>query len=118
MVKRGRKFKPKYSICSLKSSSRHEFKTFYDAYGFPVVLTRAANVYGPGQQLYRIIPKTILAILQGKSLELHGGGKSERSFIYVDDVSSATWAVMIHDAVGETFHISTKETISIKRPCF
>ena len=110
----GASLNPSTPYAVSRAAADMSLKTFYDAYGFPVVLTRAANVYGPGQQLYRIIPKTILAILQGKSLELHGGGKSERSFIYVDDVSSATWAVMIHDAVGETFHISTKETISIR----
>ena len=43
-------------------------------------LTRAANVYGPGQQLYRIIPRTILACLTGQKLVLDGGGISEKGF--------------------------------------
>ena len=29
---------------------------------FPVIFTRAANVYGECQDLYRIIPKTIMKI--------------------------------------------------------
>ena len=29
-------------------------------FGLPIVFTRTSNVYGPGQQLYRIIPKTIM----------------------------------------------------------
>ena len=37
-------------------------KTFVDAYDFPAVSTRAANVYGAGQQLYRIIPRAIIYI--------------------------------------------------------
>jgi len=30
---------------------------FFKTYNFPVIMTRSANVYGPGQQLYRIIPR-------------------------------------------------------------
>ena len=55
--------------------------SFHKAYDFPVVFTRAANVYGPGQQLYRIIPRTILSLKSGKKLNLEGGGYSQRSFI-------------------------------------
>ena len=32
--------------------------SYFKAYDFPVIFTRAANVYGSCQQLYRIIPKT------------------------------------------------------------
>ncbi|SVC73032.1 uncharacterized protein METZ01_LOCUS325886, partial [marine metagenome] len=46
---------------------------------------------------------------------LHGGGTSERSFIPIGDVSDATYKVMKHGVPGETYHISTKELISIKK---
>jgi dTDP-glucose 4,6-dehydratase len=45
-------------------------------YGFPSVIGRFSNFYGPGQQLYRIIPKTILSTSRGIKLPLHGGGLS------------------------------------------
>jgi len=41
---------------------------------FPVNILRPSNLYGPGQQLHRIIPKTILCALLGRKLALHGGG--------------------------------------------
>jgi dTDP-glucose 4,6-dehydratase len=89
-------------------------KSFERAYNFPVVYTRAANVYGPGQQLYRIIPKTMLSIRMGTKLPLHGGGHSIRSFIHIRDVVDATWKVMEDASIGNVYHISTKETISIR----
>lgn len=89
-------------------------RTFVANYRFPAVFTRAANVYGAGQQLYRIIPKAILYARQGKKLELHGGGGSERSFIHINDVCRATLKIATDGRVGEEFHISTNETISIK----
>ena len=89
--------------------------TFFNSYQFPVVFTRAANVYGPGQQLYRIIPRTILFIKLGKKLQLHGGGISERSFIHMEDVSDATLRIMKEGSPGEIFHIATENSITIRR---
>ena len=52
-------FSPSTHAVSRASCDLHLMSTF-KAYNFPVVFTRAANVYGPGQQLYRIIPRTML----------------------------------------------------------
>lgn len=82
--------------------------------GLPVVLTRAANVYGPGQQLYRVIPRAFLSGLLHEPFPLHGDGASTRSFIHIDDVVEATYQVALSGSVGETFHISTNELISIR----
>lgn len=88
--------------------------SFFTAYNFPVVITRAANVYGPGQQLYRIVSRTVLFILLGRRLQLHGGGVSRRSFIHMNDVSDATLKVMLHGRNGHSYHISTEEVITIR----
>ena len=53
--------------------------------GFNSITLRFANFYGPGQQLFRIIPKAIISILQQKKLNIHGDGSSLRSFIFPDD---------------------------------
>ena len=83
-------------------------------YQFPVVFTRAANVYGAGQQLYRIIPKTIMSIKLGMKLPLHGGGNSVRSFIHIQDVAEGTLRALQQGIPGEIYHLSTQRTISIR----
>ena len=88
--------------------------SFYKNYNFPVIFTRAANVYGPGQQLYRIIPKAMLCARLGKKINLHGGGFSKRSFIYIEDVCDAIYKVLKKGKVGETYHISTNKIISVR----
>lgn len=88
--------------------------SFFHAYRFPVVFTRAANVYGPGQQLYRIIPRTILFFLSGKKLQLHGGGNSVRSFIHIQDVADATLRIALEAPAGEIYHIATESAVSIR----
>lgn len=88
--------------------------SFFKNYNFPVVFTRAANVFGPGQQLYRIIPKTILSIKSNTKLQLHGGGHSTRSFIHIRDVVKGTMKITIQSDPGEVYHLSTNQFISIR----
>jgi len=72
--------------------------------GFPVCFTRSVNVYGEGQQPYRIIPKTILKILRGEKLFLEGGGKSRRAFIHIEDMARAIYCVAISGEAGKVYH--------------
>ena len=113
-VKEDFPFNPSTPYAVSRSAADMSLKTFSATYNFPVVTTRAANVYGPGQQLYRIIPRTILFILLGRKLQLHGGGTSTRSFIHMRDVSDATWRIMEGGKNGDTYHISTSDVISIR----
>ena len=106
-------FAPSTPYAISRAAGDWHLKALFENYGFPVIFTRAANVYGPGQQLYRIIPKTILSSLTEKRLTLHGGGKSIRSFIHINDVSSALTAIMNSGNIGDSYHISTNEMISI-----
>ena len=88
--------------------------SYYKNYGFPVVLGRFANFYGPGQQTYRIIPKTILYAKAGKKLPLHGGGLSLRAFIHNTDVSNAIENLILKGKIGEIYNFSPTEFVSIK----
>ena len=88
--------------------------SYFKFFNFPFIGTRASNVYGEGQQLYRIIPKTIIKILKKQKLDLHGGGISDRNFIYMDDVCSATYLLMQKGNLGEYYHISGDNLIKIK----
>lgn len=107
-------FNPSTPYAVSRAAADMSLRTYFDAYRFPVVFTRAANVYGPGQQLYRIIPRTILFILLGRKLQLHGGGASRRAFIHMDDVSEATWRIAREAPAGETYHISTAEIVTVR----
>jgi dTDP-glucose 4,6-dehydratase len=107
-------FNPSTPYAVSRAAADMNLKTFFAAYGFPVVFTRAANVFGPGQQLYRIIPRAILFIKLGRKLQLHGGGHSERSFIHVGDVADATMRILRDGIPGEAYHISTDRIISVR----
>lgn len=80
---------------------------------FPVTFTRAANVFGPGQQLYRVVPKAAVLALKNQAFPLDGGGSSRRSFIHISDVAEATFLVALSGKLGEDYHISTDRLTSI-----
>lgn len=113
-VKEDAPFNPSTPYAVSRAAGDMSLRTYFAQYGFPVVYTRAANVYGPGQQLYRIIPRTVLSAMAGKRLTLDGGGKSVRSFIDMTDVSDATLRIALHGTLGECYHISTDRMISIR----
>jgi dTDP-glucose 4,6-dehydratase len=113
-IKENQPFYPSTPYAVSHAATDMSLMTFHQQYGFPVVLTRFANFYGPGQQLYRIVPRTFIYASLNKKLSLHGGGTSRRAFIHGHDVSSALSAVMEKGAVGETYHFSTDEVVSIR----
>lgn len=90
-------------------------RMFHKQYGFPVVFTRFANFYGPGQQLYRIIPRTIIYGLLNKKLVLHGGGSSIRAFINSEDVSTGIELAISGGIVGECYHFSPNDFLNIRQ---
>jgi len=114
VVKENTNYCPSTPYAVSRASADMSLKTFFDTYDFPVVFTRAANVYGPGQQLYRIIPRAIFLFLIGRKLQLHGGGASVRSFIHIRDVANGTLRVARHAPPGEVYHFSTSRNISIR----
>jgi len=89
-------------------------RAFHARYGFPVIFNRFANFYGPGQQLYRIVPRTIIYGLTGQKLQLHGGGKSVRSFIHGQDVATGIFASLERGELGEIYHFSSEQYLTIR----
>lgn len=106
-------YNPSTPYATSRAAADMHLMNLHQAFGFPVVFTRAANVYGPGQQLYRIVPRAILGILLGRKLPLDGGGRSVRSFIHVRDVCDATLRIAEGAKPPSIYHLSTSRTVSI-----
>ncbi|EAS84776.1 dTDPglucose 4,6-dehydratase [Candidatus Pelagibacter ubique HTCC1002] len=105
---------PSTPYASSKASIDMYLKNLFDNYKFPVLFTRASNIYGPGQKIYKLIPKALISIMLGKKIKLDGGGLSKRSFIYSDDVSSALMKINSKGKAGEIYHITNEKMHTIK----
>lgn len=109
-----RDYNPSTPYATSRAACDMHLMNLHENYGFPVVFTRAANVYGPGQQLYRIIPRTVFFIRTGRKLQLHGGGHSIRSFIHIDDVAEGTFRAASTGKPPAIYHFSTDRFVSIR----
>jgi dTDP-glucose 4,6-dehydratase len=108
------KFSPSTPYAVTQAMADNLFDIYSKFKNLNVVNLKFANFYGPGQQLYRIIPKAIMCILLKKRLEIHGTGTSIRSFIFPKDFCSSIIKAIKHGKKGEIYNISSTETVSIK----
>jgi dTDP-glucose 4,6-dehydratase len=119
LIKENFNFNPSTPYAISRASQDMNLLAYYKYNNFPVVFTRTANIFGPYQQLYRIIPKAIMCAKQNRKIELHGGGSSIRSFILMEDVNRALYKILFdRNNAGQTYHISTNQFISIKKLVF
>ncbi len=98
-------FYPSTPYAASKAAADMYLQTLIDFFGFPAILIRSTNVYGRHQQLYKIIPRTVLYLKLGKTIELHGGGKAMKSFIHIRDVVRGMMLALEQDRIG-TYHFS------------
>ncbi len=98
--------RPSTPYAASKAAADMLLSCYHRQFGFPLVTVRSTNVYGPRQQLWKIIPRTIIAIKQGRKIQLHGGGKAVKSYIHVRDVSRGELAILERGRVGEVYHLS------------
>ena len=113
LIKENWNLNPTTPYAISRAASDFHLRALASTFDFPVIFTRAANVYGPHQKLYRVIPKLIVKAIKEETFELHGGGTSLRSFIHAEDVSNALMKITDQGIIGETYHISTEEFVSI-----
>lgn len=106
-------FAPSTPYAVSRAAGDWHLKCLGKEYGFPVIFTRTANIYGPHQPLYRVVPKALMMAKKAEKFPLEGGGSSTRSFIYMEDVAKALLIILDRGKLLDTYHISTKETISI-----
>jgi dTDP-glucose 4,6-dehydratase len=100
---------PNSPYSASKSGADLLVRAFCRTYGFPAVITRSSNNYGPFQHPEKFIPLFITNAIEGKPLPLYGGGKNVRDWIYVEDNCRAIELVGRRGKVGEAYNIGAGE---------
>ena len=88
-----------------KASADMFVKAWHDTYGFPAVITRCSNNYGPYQFPEKLIPLMIENCLEHKALPVYGDGLNVRDWLYVDDHCKAIAMVLEDGRLGEVYNI-------------
>ena len=88
-----------------KASADMFVKAWHDTYGFPAVITRCSNNYGPYQFPEKLIPLMIENCLEHKVLPVYGDGLNVRDWLYVDDHCKAIAMVLEGGKLGEVYNV-------------
>lgn len=110
--------RPSLIYPSTKYAAEQFCKAYSEAYGFPVVCFRFANVYGPHIDCLRTQPPVMGYIIReffrGHSPELHSTGEQERDFVFVDDLIDLCIAAQKAEKF-DIINVSSGSTVSINR---
>jgi dTDP-glucose 4,6-dehydratase len=98
-------YDPRSPYSASKAASDHLVMAYSHTYGLPVTLSNCSNNYGPYQFPEKLIPLSILNMLEGKTLPVYGDGKNIRDWLYVEDHIRAVWLILRRGVSGERYNI-------------
>ena len=81
--------------------------SYFKTYGFPVIVTRCSNNYGPYQFPEKLIPVLINNAMEGRSLPIYGDGLNVREWIFADEHSRAVLMALDRGKPGEVYNIGS-----------
>lgn len=97
--------RPSSPYSASKAGSDLLVRSYVRTYGFPAVITRSSNNYGPYQFPEKFLPLMITNALDDKPLPIYGDGKQQRDWLYVEDNVRGIMTVLERGRVGEVYNI-------------
>ena len=78
-------YAPNSPYSASKAASDHLVRAYHHTYGLQVTTSNCSNNYGPYHFPEKLIPLTIVNILDGKPLPVYGDGRNVRDWLHVTD---------------------------------
>jgi dTDP-glucose 4,6-dehydratase len=79
--------------------------SYAHTYGFPALITRCSNNYGPYQFPEKLIPLFITNLMRNEAVPVYGDGMQVRDWIHVRDHCAGVHRVWRDGKVGEVYNI-------------
>lgn len=102
---------PSSPYSASKASSDLLVRSYVRTYGFPGIVTRASNNYGPYQFPEKFLPLMITNLLENKSLPIYGDGLQQRDWLHVEDHCAGIFAVLERGKIGEVYNIGGADIV-------
>lgn len=96
---------PSSPYSATKAASDLLVLSYAHTHGFPAIVTRCSNNYGPYQFPEKFIPLVISQAFNRQSIPVYGDGANVRNWIYVEDHCSALDLILHHGRIGEVYNI-------------
>jgi dTDP-glucose 4,6-dehydratase len=95
---------PKSPYSASKAAADLLVLSYVNTFGFPAIITRCSNNYGPYQFPEKLIPLMISRALKNASLPVYGTGENIRDWIFVTDHCRGIDAALRKGQVGEVYN--------------
>ena len=99
---------PNSPYSASKAASDFLVRAAFHTHGFPAVITRCSNNYGPYQFPEKLIPLMISNAIEGKELPVYGDGLNVRDWIYVADHAKGVDLALEAGRPGEVYNFGGK----------
>ncbi|MCD4837939.1 dTDP-glucose 4,6-dehydratase [Neobacillus sedimentimangrovi] len=96
---------PNSPYSASKAASDLLVRSYYETYQIPINITRCSNNYGPFHYPEKLIPLTILRVLNNRKVPIYGDGKNIRDWLYVMDHCQALDMILHQGKIGEVYNI-------------
>lgn len=96
---------PNSPYSASKAGSDLLVRAAFHTHGFPALISRCSNNYGPYQFPEKLIPLMIANALAGEPLPVYGDGRQIRDWIHVADHCEALLCVLLKGQLGEVYNI-------------
>lgn len=96
---------PNSPYAASKTAADLLIRAYCRTYGFPGIVTRCSNNYGPYQFPEKLIPLMITNAIEGRELPVYGDGLNVRDWIHVADHCRAIDMVIQKGRCGEIYNI-------------
>jgi dTDP-glucose 4,6-dehydratase len=105
------RLQPSSPYSASKASADLIVGSYVRTFGFPAVIARASNNYGPFQFPEKFLPLMITSALEEKPLPIYGDGKQERDWLHVKDHCSGILAVFERGRSGEVYNLGGLDVV-------
>ena len=95
---------PNSPYSSSKAAADLLVRGYVHTFGFPAVITRCSNNYGPYQFPEKLIPLFISNLLKDEAVPVYGTGENIRDWIHVLDHCRGIEAALLRGRVGEVYN--------------
>lgn len=103
--------RPSSPYSASKASSDLLVRSYVRTYGFPALITRSSNNYGPFQFPEKFLPLLITNALDDKPLPIYGDGKQQRDWLHVEDNCRGVFAVLANGRIGEVYNLGGTDIV-------
>jgi dTDP-glucose 4,6-dehydratase len=95
---------PNSPYSASKASADLLVRSFHITHGLDTVITRCSNNYGPFQYPEKLIPLSIIRLLNSHKIEIYGNGMNIRDWLHVSDHCHGIFLALVNGESGATYN--------------